>query len=115
MTKQNPDILCKSCKEFDQSFENGMARCDFLVTCDHDEKHVGCFSTAQTLTISWNWVSVKETLPKDGVEVLITDGKRISLGHVNIHPYGGPSDWYDEDGRTQKVTHWMCLPTLPEY
>ena len=37
MTKQNPDILCKSCKEFDQSFENGMARCDFLVTCDHDE------------------------------------------------------------------------------
>lgn len=36
MTKNDPYILCQKCKEFDKSFENGYARLDVLIICNHE-------------------------------------------------------------------------------
>lgn len=81
----------------------------------NSETRIHCVSTANTLTVSWVWIKVSDELPKGSQEVLITDGVRISLGHLTrTSMLDCGQYWYDEDGRTDGVTHWMQLPQLPK-
>lgn len=67
------------------------------------------------------WVSVKDRLPEKQIGVLITDGKSIASaefievdnGYVYWTGFGfGGYEW-EFDFRSESVTHWMQLPTLP--
>jgi hypothetical protein len=62
------------------------------------------------------WVAVSEQLPKEGVAILATNGKRVyydvTLQYKDefwIHFFG-----YDNDSwKIEDVTHWMALPEPP--
>ena len=64
------------------------------------------------------WISVKERLPEDGVNVLAWD--RLHDPHERIAFVGRPASlgsvpiWYTEDDNFLKVTHWQPLPPPPE-
>lgn len=52
------------------------------------------------------WISVKDRLPDDGVEVIVVkDGKSYPAWHET-----GPFGW----SVGGKVTHWMPLPEAPK-
>ncbi len=54
------------------------------------------------------WISLKERLPEECVDVLITDGYRLSLGHIfedNINE----GWWNSPDKMLNIITHWMPL------
>lgn len=63
-----------------------------------------------------SWISVKDRMPSDTEDVLITDGARISTGWFDDH-------WTDDHGYgdydsdfifyCELVTHWAPLPPLP--
>lgn len=83
-----------------------------------------------TCRIVWNWVSVKEKLPKDRETVLWVYDLLLRNKYKNM--YDGPSqivgyyieeinsvclvdlDEYDQFFRLDEFTHWMPLPTPPE-
>jgi hypothetical protein len=59
------------------------------------------------------WVPVSEDLPKQGQEVLATDGKRCGVlsfvdGYIDAVPL---QEW---DGPLIIPTHWVPLPSPPE-
>jgi len=57
------------------------------------------------------WVSVKERLPKEAVEVLVFDEVimlGIYWGDIDRH-----NEWCIGNRFTTKVTHWMPLPEPP--
>ena len=52
-----------------------------------------------------DWVSTKDRLPEDGVELLVWDSVCVDWG------YSVGGKWKDVDNRmVLKVTHWMPLP-----
>ena len=70
-----------------------------------------------------------ETAPKDGVTILITDGRSVAAGcwapqlHGDDFAWAFVDDWSQADAeeeavkpnafRTGSVTHWRPLPTPP--
>lgn len=67
------------------------------------------------------WISVKDRLPEDGVEVLICIGARIELDEGRVCRYVGwldcddqPPTWIIAGEQAEGVTHWQPLPDPPE-
>ena len=60
------------------------------------------------------WHKCSEELPKDGAEVLATDGDGIWLCYKTTMCDGSP--WFQPDGlpHIDGVTHWMPLPSAPK-
>ena len=67
------------------------------------------------------WVSIEERLPRECVDVLVTDCYEVGIGYFVKHEDGS---WHcvttlsiSEDGEwvsTNDVTHWMPLPEMPD-
>lgn len=59
------------------------------------------------------WRKCSEELPKDGAEVLATDGEEIWLCHKDTMCDGSP--WFQPYGlpHIEGVTHWLPLPSAP--
>jgi len=56
------------------------------------------------------------TAPKNKA-VIVTDGSLVGEA-CNIEYVDGPSGWYWADGRdpmSERVTHWMPLPSPPSH
>jgi len=65
------------------------------------------------------WISVKDRLPEDGVEVLITDGENIDVSFCELTYFGDDPNEMEWFGRISpwhfgNITHWMPLPELPK-
>ena len=64
------------------------------------------------MTAAWQPI---ETAPKDGVDVLITDGTYTVVAHWN-EKYGWRVSWsrdvFCDSG--EDATHWMPIPAPPE-
>lgn len=60
------------------------------------------------------WISIKNKLPKDFRDVLITDGKQVGVGYRYLRP--PETKWTDYIGLTdeENITHWMPLPKSPK-
>ena len=57
------------------------------------------------------WISVDSEMPKARTEIILSDGKNISIGHLINEKYG----WHwSEDDYLECVKYWMPLPNLPE-
>jgi hypothetical protein len=70
---------------------------------------------------SASWLMI-ETAPKDGTQILITDGEQIEVGHWGTVPCTisarcgwryGPGDIYSGYDEMETPTHWMPLPSPP--
>lgn len=62
------------------------------------------------------WISVKDMLPADETEVLVSDGMTVWIGeHYKKHVVKW-SIVYDGSIRmdSRKITHWMPLPKPPQ-
>jgi len=60
---------------------------------------------------SMEWISVKDRLPSDEQDVIVTDGKNVLQTFYAIYDSGiswGTSRWVGE------ITHWMPLPEPPQ-
>ena len=66
------------------------------------------------LAMSQRWRKVIEELPKDGSDVLATDGEEIWLCYKTTMTDG--SYWFQPNGQPhiEGVSHWMPLPKAPE-
>ena len=57
-----------------------------------------------------NWISVKDSLPKDCITVLINSPKEYYIGY-----FGEDNRWCDvHDNFIANVTHWSVIEPLPE-
>ena len=62
--------------------------------------------------MTWRWI---ESAPRDGENVLITDGTDIFLAYQLSPPTVWRSAWSgDSMTATFTPTHWMPLPELPK-
>ena len=63
-----------------------------------------------------HWISVKERLPDDGVDVLITDGKNRDVSFCQPTYYDDSKEWFIRIyfGHFGKITHWQPLPEPPK-
>ncbi len=54
------------------------------------------------------WFDVKNYIPKDNQEVLVTNGKRIWIAQIksNQWHWESPTD-------VSNITHWTLLPAVP--
>ena len=74
-------------------------------------------NSAQTVVQKWirrklmNWISVRDRLPEDQVEVLVAT--RSKNGVRNIDKGYLAIDHFIHRGRAE-VTHWMPLPEFPK-
>lgn len=61
------------------------------------------------------WISVKDKLPKYGIEVLVCIENNIDIStlHDNSH-IDMPDNWYNTRGLESNPTHWMSLPENPK-
>lgn len=57
------------------------------------------------------WISVKDRLPNDSNEVIITDGRFVTGGYGWYGDYF--SNDYDDNMELSEITHWMPLPAPP--
>lgn len=60
------------------------------------------------------WISVKDRLPEENINVLI-----YRRNMMNVYTYFGHGEWEDDYGywtRTEDdgITHWMPLPEPPK-
>ena len=65
----------------------------------------------------YEWISVKDRLPEEHMDVLIYHGRFIG-DMMSVYTYIGNNEWRDEHGyrsstRDEGITHWMHLPTPP--
>jgi hypothetical protein len=67
------------------------------------------------------WISVKDELPEEGTNVIVSDGKTVT-DDCTFMPWGGHTEFtwqvhaygYDNDSHTvENVSHWMPLPDAP--
>lgn len=66
------------------------------------------------LATEHKWISVEDGLPKVAVDVLITDGKYVSMGYVLNMGDSGLCPWVAKQPVFYRdITHWMPLPTSP--
>lgn len=54
------------------------------------------------------WISVKERLPEEHTNVIVTDGSNVA----HCRKYG--DGFYTNVGKCCNVTHWMPIPELPK-
>ena len=54
------------------------------------------------------WISVKERLPEEHTNVIVTDGSNVA--HCRKYSDG----FYTNVGKCCNVTHWMPIPELPK-
>jgi hypothetical protein len=63
-----------------------------------------------------DWISVKDRLPDNDDDVLVTDGKRLEIAfwfyYFEPHCWSFSNELAGYD--TGAITHWMPLPPLPE-
>ncbi len=59
------------------------------------------------------WISVKDRLPTVCDDYLVTDWEFHEIAHFNL---SGVWDIYDGGSpvRSERITHWMPLPELPQ-
>lgn len=90
--------------------------------------HCGRIVCTKILPARQEWISVEDRLPEATVhdyndswteDVLVTDGKRIGIGHVGYtrEDKVETSRWsavHEEVKDFSIVTHWMPLPELPK-
>jgi hypothetical protein len=83
------------------------------------EQHADSGSDDSTCSASWVLI---ETAPKDGTQILITDGEQIEVGHwgtvlctisTRCGWIYGPGDIYSSYDEMETPTHWTPLPSLP--
>lgn len=76
-------------------------------------------SNSNATSASWGLI---ESAPKDGTQILITDGDQIEVGHwgtvlcaisTRCGWIYGPGDIYSSYDEMLAPTHWMPLPSLP--
>lgn len=67
------------------------------------------------------WISVKDRLPEDGVEVLACKGALVALDGGFASRYvawldydTNPPQWIISGEPTDEITHWQPLPAPPE-
>lgn len=61
-----------------------------------------------------NWISVKESLPAEHVDVLVWNGAEQLIAHIAGY-WTGEQSWYDSKTHEQvDVTHWQLLPEDPK-
>lgn len=61
-----------------------------------------------------HWVSVKERLPSDGINVLVFDPEKgHSVSHI-VRGTGRPDDYIWSHNPFGNATHWMPLPEPPK-
>ncbi|MBF0127745.1 MAG: hypothetical protein HQM02_11105 [Magnetococcales bacterium] len=53
------------------------------------------------------WRPIADQSPPSGAQVLVTDGKRLTIGHVDTQ-----GKWNTQEG-LQALTHWLPLPMPP--
>ena len=73
------------------------------------------------------WIAVKDRMPENDVDVLVTDGKAVLVGYLCKSPFFDAAKWgasgvegyeweweFDvwRDGE-EVITHWMELPAIP--
>jgi hypothetical protein len=63
-----------------------------------------------------NWISVKERLPKDNIQVLMYDvvNDEVYIGRYLYSQPSFPVFGSFGRGRTFDITHWMPLPEPPK-
>jgi hypothetical protein len=88
----------------DKFDENGPAYCD---------RH---YPGRLSLSLSEHWISVKDRLPENEVDVLTYNGRGCSVSHMrrnivdsHLSHWIQCEDNYDYDN----ITHWMPLPEPP--
>jgi hypothetical protein len=59
------------------------------------------------ITISWNWISIKDRLPKDDQTVLAFHNDNCDLMFFE------DGIWRDREYIDWEVSHWMPLPAAP--
>jgi hypothetical protein len=57
-----------------------------------------------------NWIDVKDQLPEEKKQILITDGEFVKLGYFSIWDNGY---FWGAPPYLSQITHWMPLPELP--
>lgn len=69
--------------------------------------------------IKSEWVSVKDRLPEDITDVLVTGWQGLFIAQLDF--FGGDGKaWYKKEGgfighvNSNNITHWMPLPSPPE-
>lgn len=65
-----------------------------------------------------NWISIKDRLPDDRIQVLIYNGERCSVSsylpeYFNTFGFHQWSHW-DEEFDYDNISHWMSLPAPPQ-
>jgi Protein of unknown function (DUF551) len=56
-----------------------------------------------------SWIDIKEHLPWIAIDVLITNGSRISISYFDIKTHL----WHGGNLISSEITHWMPLPIPP--
>ncbi len=57
------------------------------------------------------WISVKDELPEEDVDVLVANDLGAEIAAYTTNPI---KQWYGMSGQTVFVKYWMPLPELPE-
>ena len=55
------------------------------------------------------WISVKDGLPENCLEVIALDGIFVCIAYYLT----ATGKWGDDQGSVETVTHWMPLPAPP--
>lgn len=62
----------------------------------------------ERLTVTIEWISVRERFPPSNTEVILGyDDGSSGTGHTD------GKRWYDADGQTSGVTYWAYFPLSP--
>jgi len=87
----------------------------------------GYYKEKKDAVNSWNtrhtlWISVEDTLPNNGENILFYDGRSVKIGHIELSDLSIIGDYYNASETkwierhaypVEGVTHWMPLPELP--
>lgn len=60
------------------------------------------------------WKKASEILPSASDRYLVTDGKEIEI-MTYFGTFKGSPEWSSYNCNTLDVTHWMVLPSLPQF
>ena len=58
-----------------------------------------------------NWINIKDELPEEFEDVIVTDGSDVWVDNYNLKE-GGAIDWTNKFG--EEITHWMYMPEPPK-